>query len=57
MYCVYVFIAFPLAYKTNDVENDESFEIFYLKHQEQVIILLLLCVVNHLIILNKYLCL
>lgn len=39
---VYVFIAFTLERKTSDVKNDESFEIFYLKYQEQVILLLIL---------------
>lgn len=34
---VYVFIAFTLDHKTNDIDS-ESFEMFYQKYQEQVIL-------------------
>lgn len=33
---MYIFIAFTLEHKTSDVDNNESFEMFYRKYQEQV---------------------
>lgn len=37
---VYVFIDFTLEHKINDVDNEKSFELFYQKYLEQVIIII-----------------
>lgn len=37
--CVYVFIALTLEHKSSDVNDDESFEMFYQKYKDQVITL------------------
>jgi len=38
---VYLFINFTLEHKMNDVDNEKSFELFYQKYLEQVIIIIL----------------
>lgn len=33
---LYIFIVFTLEYKTSNDDNNESFEMFYQKYQDQV---------------------